>query len=350
MSRIRVAYYAHHLGAGHLRNAQKLAAMPGLEVQVASTGKRNTSLLPGPLQYVSLPADNSAGQPRGKMRSGDDLHYAPVGPLIRERFATLNQAWHRFSPDVVMVDVSTEVALFARLSGYPVALRRMPGTREDSAHELGYRVSDALFAYYPAAFESRAHQEMFGYKSHHLGMLEPQRVSVSPRKLRSQSVVVQTSLASSIALQDLVAAASASPAWHWDVVGSVGGNANMVLPSNLHLRGVVPNPGMIMADASLIISSAGHNAVAAAAAARRPTLLVPEERPHDEQREFAKQLETAGIPMAQSWTTPVHWPSLLTHAAGMAPDALAQALFVSREEFADALHTMINSCVETAQA
>ena len=350
MSRIRVAYYAHHLGTGHMRNAQKLAGMPGLEVQVASTGKRNTSLLPGPLQYVPLPADDSPGQARGKMRSDDDLHYAPVGPLIRERFAALNQAWHNFSPDVVMVDVSTEVALFARLSGYPVALRRMPGTREDPAHELGYRVTDALFAYYPAALESPVHEEMFGSKSHHLGMLEPRGASRSLRKRWTRRVVVQTSLASSIALEDLVAAASASPAWHWEVVGSVGGNDNMVLPANLHLRGVVPNPGMIMGDASLIISSAGHNAVAAAAAARRPTLLVPEERPHDEQREFAKQLETVGIPMVQSWTTPVHWQSMLTHAAGMAPDALAQALFVTREEFTAALHTMISSCMETAQA
>ena len=127
----RVAYYAHHLGTGHLRHARRLAELGAVELQVASTGERREELLSGYLDYVALPPDTGPGQSGGKMRAGAPLHDAPVGPGIQQRFATLNRAWARFAPDVVMVDVSVEVALFARLSGYPVAVRRMHGDRPD---------------------------------------------------------------------------------------------------------------------------------------------------------------------------------------------------------------------------
>lgn len=66
MSRYRVSYYAHHFGTGHLRHAQKVASTQMFEFQVASTGPRNTSLLPGPLEYVQLTPDVGNHGPQGK--------------------------------------------------------------------------------------------------------------------------------------------------------------------------------------------------------------------------------------------------------------------------------------------
>lgn len=348
----KVSYYAHHHGTGHLRHAQRLAELGGMDLQVTSTGERRHDLLSGDLDYVALPADSGPLQHPGKMRAGDPLHYAPVGPAIQQRFATLNRAWARFAPDVVMVDVSVEVAMFARLSGYPVAFRRMPGDRRDRAHELAYEIADALFGYFPAELEDPSHLAAFGNKSHYLGvpgsLPAPSDPAAAPSGRRR--VLVQTSLASAIPARPLAAAAAASPGWLWEVAGAVEEDGTK-LPENLLLHGVLPDPDRAMAAADLVISSAGHNAVAAAAASGRPVMLVPEERPHGEQLHFARALEgIAGIPMLGSWEDPADWPTLLELAVGTAPGALADALFVSPASFATALEAMLAACLKTARA
>jgi hypothetical protein len=346
----KVSYYAHHHGTGHLRHAQRLAELGGMELQVASTGERRLDLLSGDLEYVALPADAGPLQKHGKMRSGDALHYAPVGPGIQRRFTMLNQAWARFAPDVVMVDVSVEVALFARLSGYPVAFRRMPGDRTDPAHRLAYEVSDGIFGYFPAALEDPAHLRDFGEKSHYLGVPGSMPAPTVPRAARSRRrrVVVQTSLASSIPLRQLADAAAASSGWQWEVAGAVDQDGTP-LPPNLRLHGVLSDPTRTMSEADLVISSAGHNAVVAAAASGRPVLLVPEDRPHGEQLHFARALEEkAGVPVLGSWETTVDWPDLLERAVGTDPATLASTLLVTPSCFSGALESMLAACLETA--
>lgn len=350
LSPLRVSYYAHHVGTGHLRNAQRLTILPDVELQVASTGEQNKALLRGPIEYVPLAADDAPGQHPGKMSRDDILHYAPIGSKIQQRFSSLNRAWTEFSPDLIMVDVSVEVAIFARLSGYPVALRRMPGNRQDQAHQLAYKVSDSLFAYYPAALEDREHSSQFGSKSHYLGVPEPLRRTVHGSEHMGRRIVVQTSLASAIPLIWLVEAAKSSPLWSWEVVGSVSEDPGMLLPANLSLHGIVGHPSNIMEGATLLITSTGHNAVATAAALRRPVLLIPEERPHEEQKSFARTLEAAGVPMHPSWTEPTDWPRLLEWAAASDASSLAKALFVPRDEFAARLRTMVTTTIKEAQA
>jgi UDP-N-acetylglucosamine--N-acetylmuramyl-(pentapeptide) pyrophosphoryl-undecaprenol N-acetylglucosamine transferase len=349
MNRYRVSYYAHHFGTGHLRHAQRVASTEMFDLQVASTGPRNINLLPGPLEYVELAPDVGNHGLQGGMRPGDYLHYAPVGEHIKQRFATLSHAWRRFDPDVIMVDVSVEVALFARLSGYRVAFRRMPGKRTDQAHRLAYSLADAMFGYFPSALEDPAHLEDFGNKSHYLGVPEPRNpLPDTERDLSPQGngrrVVVQTSLASSIPLCDVVRVATASPGWSWDIVGAVDPDGTP-LPKNVVVHGVVPDPAPLMRTANLIISSAGHNAVAAAAACRRPVLLIPENRPFEEQLAFARALKVrAGIALIETWSSPAHWPVVLEHAAQTDPEALAKTLFVGTVDYSQGLQALVQAC------
>lgn len=353
MTRYKVAYYAHHHGSGHLRHAQRLADLDCINLQVASTGARQVELLRGPLEYVALPDDTGLVHGTGPRRVEDPFHYVPVGAGIRQRFATLNQAWNRFVPDVVMVDVSVEVAVFARLSGYPVAFRRMPGNRGDPAHQMAYSLSDAIFGYFPSTLEDPEQLEAYGAKSHYLTVPEPAGPPASSevrQGVRPRRVVVQTSLASSLPLRDVASAARASPRWQWEVAGAVEKDGTP-LPGNLTLHGVLDDPGPVMNRADLLISSAGHNAVVAAAACRRPVFLIPEERPYDEQLHFARSLQAvAGIPMLGSWSAPTDWPALLERSARSDPGALAGALFGSDADFASGLGRMLEACVRRAEA
>jgi UDP-N-acetylglucosamine--N-acetylmuramyl-(pentapeptide) pyrophosphoryl-undecaprenol N-acetylglucosamine transferase len=349
MNRYRVSYYAHHFGTGHLRHAQTVASTEMFDLQVTSTGPRNTNLLPGSLEYVELTPDVVKHGPQTELPPVDYLHYAPVGEHIKQRFATLSLAWRRFDPDVIMVDVSVEVALFARLSGYRVAFRRMPGTRTDSAHRQAYSLADAIFGYYPCALEDPAHLAAFGHKSHYLGVPEPRNpASEAQRFLATRGncsrVVVQTSLASSVPLCEVVCAAMDSPTWNWEIVGSVDPDGTP-MPQNLVVHGVVPDPVPLMRTANLIISSAGHNAVAAAAACRRPVLLIPENRPFDEQLFFARALNaSAGIPVKETWRSTDSWTTVLEHAAQTDPEALAEALFVESTDFSRRLQALVHAC------
>ncbi|MDJ0315432.1 hypothetical protein [Arthrobacter sp. H35-D1] len=348
MTRYRISYYAHHFGTGHLRHAQKVAASDLFDLQVASTGPRNNTLLKGPLEYVELTPDVGSTGPETEVGPDYFLHYVPTGGLIQERFAELNRAWKEFNPDVVMVDVSVEVALFARLSGYRVAFRRMPGNRNDTAHQMAYSLADTIFGYFPVGLDEPEHLEKFGHKSHYLSVAEPadHASPVDPdvaQRTGKQRVVVQTSLASAISLEHVARAAAASPEWDWDVVGSVEEGVTP-LPSNLRLHGVLSDPLTIMRSATVIISSAGHNAVVAAASCHRPVLLVPEERPYAEQLAFAAALHIrAGIDMIETWASALNWPQTLERAAHSDPHALARTLFVQPSDFNQGLLDLLQA-------
>lgn len=348
MTRYRISYYAHHFGTGHLRHAQKVAASDLFDLQVASTGPRNQTLLKGSLEYVELTPDVGSTGPETEVGPAPFLHYAPTGDFIQQRFSELNRAWKEFTPDVVMVDVSVEVALFARLSGYRVAFRRMPGNRNDTAHHMAYSLADTIFGYFPVGLEEEEHLERFGHKSHYLSAAEPADHSLPmdpdiAQQRGKQRVVVQTSLASAIGLDHVVRAAAASPGWDWDVVGSVEPGVTP-LPSNLRLHGVLSDPLPVMRSATVIISSAGHNAVVAAASCHRPVLLVPEERPYAEQIAFAAALHIrAGIEMIESWASALNWPQILERAAHSDPHALARTLFVQPSNFNQGLLNLVQA-------
>ncbi|MCY1157035.1 MAG: putative glycosyl transferase, partial [Citricoccus sp.] len=152
-SRTRVLYYAHDHGIGHLHHAARAARTGAFDLTVATSAARAAEVLPPATGLRVLPSDVVPGH---RQPSGSRLHYTPTGPVIRDRFAALLEAARTVQPDVVVVDVSVEAALFLRLAGYPVIHRRMHGDRTDPAHELVYAESDHLIAHYGAGLEEPA--------------------------------------------------------------------------------------------------------------------------------------------------------------------------------------------------
>ena len=347
----KISYYAHHMGSGHIRHAQRVIDTDAFEVQVTSTGPRKTTLLSSECQYVQLPSDVITGS-NFEPVAGEYLHYAPSHASIVERFAALSEAWYQFRPDLVMVDVSVEVALFARLSGYRVAMRRMPGNRTDRAHHLGYSVADALFAYFPEELDDESYLREFGPKSHYLGTVAPtnQRLQgnssleqVQSLKSTARTVAVQTSLGASVPLSQIVAAAKTAPLWTWVVLGSVEPDTQEI-PTNVQMLGVVEEPDQWMRQAEVIITSTGHNAVAAAAACRKPVIMIPENRPFEEQHVFARALSnTYGCQTVESWEQVTDWNALLDETLKDDPETLSRKLLRSPDGFAAALQEMVNT-------
>jgi hypothetical protein len=140
-----IGYYVHHHGAGHVTRA--LAIAEHMEAPITLFGSSlpeeshlsNVSLCHLPLDFD---ADTVVDTPAG-------LHYAPLAVHgLRERMGMLVD-WLRSNwPCLLVVDVSVEVALLARLLGVPTVYMRQRGHRVDAAHSLAYASATRLLAPY----------------------------------------------------------------------------------------------------------------------------------------------------------------------------------------------------------
>lgn len=308
-ARRRVLYYAHQHGAGHVHHARTLMGADAFDVTVVTAHPRAVAMLPDGADVVPLPSDLVDGhlQP-----AGSALHWTPVGPQIEQRFGTLLAASQRVQPDVVVVDVSVEAALFLRLAGYPVIHRRMHGDRTDAAHRLLYAEMDALVAYYGAGLEDPGWLEQYGQKTVNLGTPDvtgrlSERAGTAQR-LDSAAVpriaVVTGTGGGGVRLTDLARAAQQVPAAQWEVYGPVVEPQTAPTPPNLALHGWTDSVAARLAEADLVVVSAGHNASVDAVRSGRPLVLAPEVRPFDEQLRFAQAAQAqAGVPWC-AWADP----------------------------------------------
>lgn len=319
---MRIVYYVHHHGSGHLQHARRLASL-GI-AEVVSVGTRGTDIV--------LPPDTD---PHHRQRVDSPFHWTPTTPSVRQRFLALHEAFARVDPDLVMVDVSVEAAVFAHLCGWPVAHRHMPGVRDDTAHELLHHSVERLFSYYPQAVEQPGYE--FGERTSWLGMLSD--ATPAPAGLSEPRTVVVLSGAGGdgVGVPDLVRAATDTPAHQWHVLGPQRGTGQQ-LPDNLHLHGWVDDPRPWLERAGRVVCGAGHNTIAMVAGMHRAPVLVPEPRPHDEQLVFAQNLHrVTGVPLT-TWAD-ADWPTLLASPGD--PDALADTLLVERGTFAERMRDLI---------
>jgi hypothetical protein len=273
-----IGYYVHHQGRGHLHRAQTLATELGEEVVGLSS-------LPPPEgwrdRWVRLERDDAGAAPIDPTARGR-LHWTPVGDIgLSRRMRRISEWLDENAPRLLVVDVSVEVALLARLQGVRPVVVMQPGRRDDPAHLLGYDVADRLVAFWPAsATESLlpglpdsvlARVEAVGALSR-FPVIEP-----TPRRPGRPRAVVLSGAGGQDVSTDLL------PDWDWTLLGT----------SSWH-----SDPRSLLADADVVVTHAGQNAVAEVAALRRPAVVVPQDRPHDEQRVTARLLHSGSWPVA----------------------------------------------------
>lgn len=291
-----IGWYAHHHGGGHLSRAR--AVRPWLAgstlLTSAPIGRRDT--LDGPV--VRLPHD--AEPPGAHEADGAPLHYAPPGhPGVRSRAARLGGWLASEEPSLLVVDVSVEAVLLARLFATPVALVRQHGERRDRAHAAALDLAQWLVAPYPAAVEGdgvpAAHRE----RTFHAGWVsrfdgrtpmplhEARHAVEQPLDVRLCVVLRGRGDAAHEPAAPL--AERLGPDWHVVVVGSEEPGA-----PGFRAVGFVNDPWPWLCAADVVVAPASNNCVAEVRAAGRPLVVVPRERPFDEQRDKAACLERAG--------------------------------------------------------
>ncbi|WP_299531362.1 glycosyltransferase [uncultured Streptomyces sp.] len=300
-----IGYYVHHRGRGHLHRALCVA-------RHTDTPVTGLSSLPRPERWpgawVRLPLDTGdGGAPEADATANGRLHWVPTRHRgLRDRMGAIADWTARTAPSLFVSDVSVEVALLARLLGVPVVVAAMRGDRSDAAHRLGYDIADALLAPWPADLPEPGWPSRWSAKTVHTGAFsrydgrhDGDRAGSRAGDGRRRVLVVQGAGGSDLSDAQLTSAAAASPGWRWDVLGGPG-------------RPWDPDPWPRFLAADVVVTHAGQNAVAECAAARRPAVVIPQDRPHDEQRATARALHTAGLAVVRPcWPPADEWPQVL---------------------------------------
>lgn len=298
-----IGYYVHHVGRGHLHRATALTAALDMPVTGLSSLPRPTAWRG---DWVELDRDDSTEAP-GDTVDGF-LHWAPHGePGLRSRMAAISAWIDRACPDLVVSDVSVEVALLARLHGIAVVSVVLPGDRTDRAHQLGYAASREIVSFWPPEAEHMAVGA--GDRLRPLGGLSryPVYETGHPRTAASSRrvVVLGGKGGGGPTEAQLAVARRQTPGWEWEVLG---GSDGPWLAD--------PFPSVCAAD--VVVTHAGQNAIAEVAAARRPAVVVPAVRPHDEQAMTGRVLADERWPALVEPTFPEGgWAGRLERAASL---------------------------------
>jgi hypothetical protein len=295
----RIGYYVHHHGWGHGSRATSIAReLPG-ETTLLSSLPRSRLRGPGPV--VSLPLDGD-----GVHQAPRDLHFAPLHSAgLRRRMAIVAGWIDAHAPDLLVVDVSVEVAALARLCGVPVVYVRQSGRRDDPAHRLAYSWSSALLAPYPAWLEPGETPTWVLDRSFHSGAVTRFDGLARPAlERRGKRLLAIGDRAARLAPE----VARGAPSW--EVVAAAGRpvqgppNLKTVDPAAIDLE--------LLASASVVLGAAGANLVAEAAFARCGLVCMPEERPFAEQLARACELRrTEAAVVIEDASSVSSWPALL---------------------------------------
>jgi hypothetical protein len=287
---LRIGIYVHHHGGGHAARAGAI----GRSLSERGAAVTYLSSLPpeslGPGECIELPPDTDRESDPGETPA--ELHFAPLGsPGLASRMAAIARWIERRRPDLLLVDVSVEVALLSRLCGLPYAYLRQSGERDDPPHRLAYGWAAGLLAPYPEWLEPEGTPKTVRECSGYVGAVTRFDGARRPRPGgRPRRALVLGECGP-------LTAEIAEAARGWEVLG----------PRRVDLD--------LLARCAVVVAPAGANTVAEAAFAGCGLVCLPQPRPFAEQAARGKDLERHRAAMVlDEPPTPWRWPILLEDA------------------------------------
>ncbi|NYF16922.1 hypothetical protein HDC37_001747 [Microbacterium sp. AK009] len=311
-----IGWYVHHHGWGHATRLRAILPHLGDEVTVFSSLPEPAGLSAG-VRWVTLPADaddivGADGVLRSARHFGDEtargaLHWAPIAhPGHRRRLAVIADWAAAIEVSAFVIDVSAEVATFVRLLGIPTVVVAQPGRRTDRPHRMAYEMADRILAPWAAGtipaeglagFDDRVRRVggVSRYDGCDVGGAAGQRVLFLGRTL-PESVLRRA------------ATLLGDAGWTVETAGTGDDDR-------------VDDVWPMIARAGVVVSAAGQNSVADLAAANARAVVVPQERPFDEQGETGRVLAAGGwAEVAPASADADEIAALVERAALRAPD------------------------------
>lgn len=305
-----IGYYVHHQGWGHLHRARAITAHVPAGVTILSSLPPSDPGRP----WVHLPMDDLTRPP--DHTANGTLHWVPRHDRgLRRRMAAVAEWVDRTDPDLMVVDVSVEIAVMSRLMGVPTVVMAMPGDRSDRAHRSAYDSAHAILAPWTADFSLDQWSNPWPDKTFHAGAISryagraPLRTAPGGRP--SRVLVLWGRGGDPLPDGFLDASVRATPGWCWRQAGT--GSAAEVPVWDL------------LGWADVVVTHGGQNAIAEVAAARRPAVVIAQPRPHGEQAATVATVDRARLAVGLAGLPdPARWPDLLARAAALGGDRWAR--------------------------
>jgi predicted glycosyltransferase len=298
-----IAYYIHHHGSGHVMRAIAICqALHGCNITFLGSKLHDyQELIPAHINCIHLPMDVPASTDAhyNQGNSVECFHYAPLNIKgQRDRNKLMTQFFSEVYPLLLVVDVSAEVALLARICSVPIIVVRQHGNRTDLPHLYAYQSASALLAPYPQ-WMHRDRNSSLTSKTIFTGgfsRYEPFNFTVSSEEPFFVVILTGTG-GTSINHEFVKHLAILCSLWTFAVIGISNSAVLADVPDNVKFYGHVSNPIELLKKAQIVIGNAGHNTVMEMASLNKRFIVIPEDRPFDEQREKACILEEERLAM-----------------------------------------------------
>ena len=320
-----IGWYVHHHGSGHAQRTKQLLRGLDARVHVLTSAPERFHDHPDVERVIALPDDAVPGDHQSACST---FHYTPMGvPVVQQRMQRIANWLANEQPSLLVVDLSVEVTLLARLFGVRTCVVRLHGRRDDTAHVQCFRSAERVLAPFPACMEDAHTPNWLRTKSRYLGGFSRfdrrGALDVAPARkqigyaLPDPLVVVANGLGgASHALDYWTKVAHRHRDKQWLLIGKTPVTTSPSLPENLYLQGYVTDTYPYLCAADVVVGSAGTNTVMEVAAARRPYVSLPEPRPFDEQLCKALTLERLGAAVVcRQRPITTEWGNLLERAS-----------------------------------
>ena len=377
---MRLGYYAHHHGSGHCRQIDKLAALlptearQQLTVFTSVTSDAYTFAAIDEAQVVRLPAEDERADDVLAGRAGQywqpaSLHYSPVGNSdIQQRSHKILDAICQCRIDLMIIDVSVEVAMLCRAASVPYLYVRLPGLRDDDPHLNAFAGALALLAPYPRTLESAMTPEWISQKTLYLDFINTQQKNAQTYQdfIKHLMQLNTDKKALSLMLNDKD---KDTPTIVTVIKGYGGHQAiDAKLPE---LRQLLPYAFIIslgpidedkrhyvdiaaevsdvtpfIEHSDYLLMACGLNAVAQAYDYATPLVVLPDDRPHQEQEIMAEALIAQGRAFSWQQFKALMSTSVTHKLSGEIANQSARTQSLSKPDNA----TLKQKSVQTAQA
>jgi hypothetical protein len=256
------------------------------------------NLIPADINCIDLPLDTPVSDDEDHLGDNpvDCLHYAPLNVSgLRKRNLVLTRFFSDTYPLLLIVDVSVEVTLLARLCGVPTMVTRQHGNRNDLPHLSAYESASALLAPYPQWMEAPQDAWLLRKTIHTGGFSRyVDRPLDSSLETPYRVAILTGAGGTSIDLGFVRHLGMSCKKWTFEIIGLPVQDSHDV-PANVHLHGLLEDPFDLLIQCQIVIGNAGHNTVMEMATLKKRFIVIPETRPFDEQMEKASILSEMGL-------------------------------------------------------
>lgn len=288
-----IAFYVHHHGSGHFIRAMQVARVLTRHKVIllgSKLPKLHLEKTPN-VEFVHLPEDTDDMQKNEHTASRfpDTFHYAPLGIKgIRDRVAILTELFRSVYPLLLVVDVSVEITLLARLCAVPTIVIRQHGLRNDLPHLMAYQSAEILLAPFAEEIYNGEKDWVYNKTIFTGGFSRFSAISGEIEENAKHVAILIGSGGTSIHTNLIQKIAKQCPRYTFHVLGLNIGKKSF---PNLFWHGQIKNPHAILKSCECIMGNTGHNTLMEVASLNKRFIGIPEERPFDEQIQKAKSVQ-----------------------------------------------------------